>query len=240
MVEFLRERATIASAKACLERFHRTSNLLHRTSLPAGQEPEQINVRIFLAAYMIVLYPNKAFSTIGDLETRVMRSAQALLQIFGGILPSTVPLYKLPLDLTKSLPNAIFNYLRDFKAWKVPDQAKLASRIKHALVALYDARRMLPADEPENSQLNTEFRTQICRLRHKLGQIAGVEVLARFDEEHPEGVSSASVDSALELRNRLQSLRAQGAVVVALPEHTFAAFWYTSDFFWFFRPRDLL
>ncbi len=175
-------------------------------------------MRVFLAAYMIVLYPNKAFTTIGDLETRVMRSAQALLQIFEGILPSTVPLYKLPLDLTKSLPNALFNYLRDFKAWKVPDQAKLTSRIKHALVALYDARRMLPADEPENSQLNTEFRTQICRLRHKLGQIAGVEVLANFDEEHPEGVSSAGVNTALELRNRLQSLRAQGAVVVALAD----------------------
>jgi hypothetical protein len=41
----------------------------------------------------------------------------------------------------------------------------------------------LPPDEPEDSKLKVEFRTQIERLRSKLQQIAGVDALNRFDEQ---------------------------------------------------------
>jgi hypothetical protein len=65
----------------------------------------------------------------------------------------------------------------------VPDKQKLIARIKHALTALYEAETHLPADEPDDSQLKTEFRTQIEHLRGKLEQIAGAAALEKFDED---------------------------------------------------------
>ena len=105
-------------------------------------------------------------------------------------------LSQLPRDLTKSFVPALFTYVRDFHLWKVPDEAKLVSRIKHALVALYQARLQLPPDEPEDSQLNTEFRTQILRLRQKMRQIAGEDVLLNFDRENPPPSDICSGDAA--------------------------------------------
>jgi hypothetical protein len=63
----------------------------------------------------------------------------------------------------------------------------LVARIKHALVALYQAEEHLPPDEPEDSKLKIEFRTQIERLRGKLQQIAGAEALKQFDEQRQSG-----------------------------------------------------
>ena len=82
----------------------------------------------------------------------------------------------------------LFEFLKRFKAWKVPDEAKLTCRIKHALIALYQAEEHLPPDEPEDSKLKVEFRTQIERLRGKLQQIAGVDALNRFDEQRRAGL----------------------------------------------------
>ena len=42
-------------------------------------------------------------------------------------------------------------------------------------------------DEPADSKLSVEFRTQIERLRSKLEQIAGPAALAAFDEQRASG-----------------------------------------------------
>jgi hypothetical protein len=90
LVEFLREKATISRTKACLERFHRLSNLFHKATKAAGEEPERVNVRIFLAVYMIVVYPRDVFENMGDLERRLLGSAKVLLEMFEKILHSDV------------------------------------------------------------------------------------------------------------------------------------------------------
>ena len=69
----------------------------------------------------------------------------------------------------------------------MPDEAKLTYLIKHALIALYQAEEHLPPDEPKDSKLKIEFHTQIERLRGKLQQIAGADVLTRFDEQRRAG-----------------------------------------------------
>lgn len=71
-------------------------------------------------------------------------------------------------------------------------QAKLSCRIKHALIALYQAELHLPADEPIDSTLKIEFRTQIERLRSKLQQIAGSDALAEFDHNRASGIAVSS------------------------------------------------
>jgi len=200
-VLYLREKSTIQRSKACLERFHRLSNLANKVTRAPGVEPERVNVRIFLASYMIAVYPRNVFESMGVLETEVFNSAKALVEHFEEILLSGS--FK-----SRTFPDVLFKYLQDFKAWKVPDEAKLVARIKHALVALYQARQQLPHDEPVNSQLNTEFRTQIQRLREKLGQIAGPEQLAAFDLEQPDELANRVA--------RMDNVVAQGRACVAL------------------------
>ena len=95
-----------------------------------------------------------------------------------------------PFELTREFPSTLFEYLKRFKAWKVPDEAKLTCRIKHALIALYAAQQQLPFDEPEDSKLKVEFRVQIERLRSKLSQIAGPAALAQFDADRMTGALS--------------------------------------------------
>ena len=74
----------------------------------------------------------------------------------------------------------------------MPDEAKLTCRIKHALIALYQAEEHLPPAEPTDSKLRLEFRTQIDRLRTKLSQIAGPEALEQFDTQRRAGQPSGS------------------------------------------------
>lgn len=81
-------------------------------------------------------------------------------------------------------------YLKRFKAWKIPDEAKLTCRIKHALIALYQAEEYLPPNEPEDSKTRVEIRAQIERLRGKMQQIAGVDALNKFDEQRKVGLVS--------------------------------------------------
>ena len=62
----------------------------------------------------------------------------------------------MPHELTKDFPTLLFNFLKAFKAWKVPDEIKLTKRIKHALIAMYQALKHLPPDEPEDSKMKKE------------------------------------------------------------------------------------
>lgn len=51
------------------------------------------------------------------------------------------------------------------------------------LKVLYHAERELPASEPQNSRLRTEFNTQVTRLRIIFLRISGENALSRFDAE---------------------------------------------------------
>jgi hypothetical protein len=187
----LREKPIIAVSKACLQRIHLLSTFRHGSPSKA-LAPENVNVRVFLAAFMIAYRPTHVFESMGALEQSLYESAIPLLTAFERILQCIRTSAKrcfqeVPHDLTEGFPTMLFEYLKRFKAWKVPDEAKLTCRIKHALIALYQAEEHLPPDEPEDSKLKVEFRTQIERLRSKLQQIAGVDALNQFDEQRRAG-----------------------------------------------------
>ena len=182
---FLREKDMIVSCKACLQRVHSLSVFRHG-SPTAALSPENVNVRVFLAAYMIAFFPQRVFDNMGPLENALFEVAGPLIALFERIcrIIHSSPersFRAVPADVSREFPAMLFSYLTRFKAWKVPDEAKLTCRIRHALTALYDAERHLPPDEPEDSQLKVEFRTQIKRLRDKLSQIAGRAALEEFD-----------------------------------------------------------
>jgi hypothetical protein len=136
---------------------------------------------------MIAFRPSHVFESMGQLEESLLESALSLIQSFEGILHAVSQLgvfHRAPPDLTEKFPSVLHEYLKRFKAWKVPDEIKLTCRIKHALIALYQAEEHLPKDEPDDSKLKIEFRTQITRLRGKLQQIAGPQALIDFDAEY--------------------------------------------------------
>ena len=147
-------------------------------------------MRVFLAGYMIAFRPTHVFESMGALEQALYEAAHPLLANFQRTVEcfaAAGSFCSVPEELTRQFPEMLFEFLRRFKAWKVPDEAKLTSRIKHALIALYQAENHLPADEPADSKLKIEFRTQIERLRSKLQQIAGADALAQFDADRQAG-----------------------------------------------------
>ena len=187
----LREPAVIKTSKQCLQRIHALTTKRHGSPV-SGTSSDTVNVRVFLAAFLIAFRPTHVFESMGSLEQQLLESAGALLVSFERIAAAVgrfASFAAVPADVTEDFPHLLFSYLRHFKAWKIPDETKLTCRIKHALVALYNAHHHLPLDEPADSKLSVEFRTQIERLRGKLTQIAGPTALAEFDEQRGADVN---------------------------------------------------
>jgi hypothetical protein len=147
---------------------------------------DTVNVRVFLACFMIAFRPTYVFETMGSLEMQLFEVGGALMAAFEritGAVERFASFAAVPADVTEGFTQLLFSYLRHFKAWKIPDEVKLSGRIKHGLVALYGAERQLPLNEPADSRLKVELHTQIERLRGKLSQIAGPAALVEFDEQ---------------------------------------------------------
>jgi len=189
LVQVLRDKRIIDITRNALQRVHLLTTFRHGSPSKA-LSPENVNVRVFLAGFMIAYRPTHVFENMGTLEQALFEAATPLIATFEKIYESfreRGSFAKVPHSLTKDFPTLLFEYLKKFKAWKVPDENKLKMRIKHALIALYQAEEHLPPDEPADSKLKKEFSTQIERLRSKLQQIGGVDALDRFDAERAAG-----------------------------------------------------
>ena len=186
LVVLLREKPLISAVRRALQRVHLLSTFRHG-SPSKSLTPDNVNVRVFLAGYMIAHRPTHVFESMGRLEQALFEISVPLLNEFHSICDSLLSspgkcFAAVPTNLTKEFPTTLFEFLKRFKAWKVPDEAKLTCRIQHALNALYQAEMHLPPDEPQDSKLKLEFIAQITRLREKLRQIAGQSTLDKFDE----------------------------------------------------------
>lgn len=190
LVVFLREKNIIAVSKACLQRIHCLCIRRHGTPC-RSLTPEIVNVRVFLAAFMIAYRPTHVFESMGELEQSLLESAGPLIEALEGICGSLrgQGFASVPSTLTVGFTPMLFEFLKRFKAWKIPDEAKLITRIKHALLALYQAEALLGED---SANLRVEFTTQIERLRSKLAQIAGPDALAQFDAQRLSGTDGCS------------------------------------------------
>ena len=231
----LRDKRLVAIAKATLQRIHILCFNCNSTSLDfLAEEVPTVNVRVFLAAYMIACRPTHVFESMGKLEQALFEISAAVLaqleQICEALLsqpshrtgPGELPsaaarpaaqFSQILACLTTPLVSMLFEFLRRFKAWKVPDEAKLTARIQHALVALYTAQKELPPDEPKESSLQRELVTQITRLREKLVQIAGAEQLLRFDQQRATRIGYQPEQSCGSLITDDEEQRLSGAMV---------------------------
>eukprot|EP00291_Cryptomonas_curvata_P026132 CAMPEP_0172172484 /NCGR_PEP_ID=MMETSP1050-20130122/12474_1 /TAXON_ID=233186 /ORGANISM="Cryptomonas curvata, Strain CCAP979/52" /LENGTH=157 /DNA_ID=CAMNT_0012844033 /DNA_START=175 /DNA_END=645 /DNA_ORIENTATION=+ len=151
LVAFLRDGGTVARCQTCLLRIHRLCTAPATPASQTGHEQSaaNLNVRVFLAAYMIALHPTHVFEAMGAVERDLTESAQRLLELFETILSAIrsrphCASGSLPAAPTQAFLPALADYQRCFHAWKTPDAAKLVGRIQHALVALYHAALRLP------------------------------------------------------------------------------------------------
>ena len=85
MIVFLHNKKTITIAKALLQRVHLSSTFCHST-LTRALAPDSVNVRVFLAGYMITHRPTQVFECIGPSELGLFEVAGPLLELFQSII----------------------------------------------------------------------------------------------------------------------------------------------------------
>ena len=76
LIVFLRKKEIIAITKACLQRVHLSCTFRHHIQY---QTNEKVNVRVFLAGYMIAYCPTHVFESMGVLEHALLNAASPLL-----------------------------------------------------------------------------------------------------------------------------------------------------------------
>ena len=172
--------------KRFLHRVHLFSIFRHG-NMPAGHDA--VNVRVFLALYMIAYRTSHVFETFETVERTLVDASVRLAEVFERIARSVVEtggFTGVQVMLTANFLPMLSTYLTSFYAWKRPDEEKLEVRIKCTLVALEDSLNVTQMQQPSRADLIREFETQIARLRGKLVQISGRAALDRFDEQRRE------------------------------------------------------
>jgi hypothetical protein len=185
-VTLLKEQNTIAVAKRCLMRFDKLSGYLHGTDHVPNLR-QRVNVRVFLSSLIMIAWQSQVFETMGDLEVKVLDAAKKMITNFEAMIHAITVDKKtfrnIPTELTRSFNTLLFNYFDRFERWKVIDEKKLVARIKHALVALLEARKHLSGEEGKSME---DIVFQLKRLKNKLLQIGGPDIVREFEREQPE------------------------------------------------------
>jgi hypothetical protein len=150
------------------------------------QENKIVNIRVFLAAFMIAYHPAQVFERTTNLEVALCEAAVNMLKVFdvmctdianstrGSCLRETC-------EKARTFPSVLHDYLDAFQAWKLPDEVKLTERIQHALDALAEAQGHLIESDADTPRFRIEFATQQTRLRLKLLKIVGVKAFESLD-----------------------------------------------------------
>ena len=189
LVVFLRGKDLISASKACLQRIYYLCISRHGSSNTSFSF-ENDNIKVFLSVYMIACHPNSIFDNMGTVENELYKASIPLITTFQNICNvihlSNNSFHDVSHDLTKDFLSLLFKYVECFKEWKLQDEIVFVGRIKNALSALYNAKKQLPHNEPDNSHIKIELLTQINQLRNKLEKIAGSEALVQFEQQYTE------------------------------------------------------
>lgn len=191
LVTKLRNPDLVSASEFVLKRVH---------SISGSKIESKPNVfRVFLSGYMIAYHPSSIFESVGPLEQALLDASTPMIDSFERICGEVVLQRKALREIVAEFPRVFKKYLECFEGWKTPDENKMGLRIKHALLALYNAQTRLPPNEddrlcqviycflfsPETSKLTykptQEVHTQITRLRDKLERICGAKALVEFD-----------------------------------------------------------
>jgi hypothetical protein len=188
LVLLLKEKPLVQAAKAALQRIHMQATFIHGAPPNTLLRSESINVKVVLAGYMIAVRPTFVLHTMGELEQKLFESATILLSRFHQItdailLPEHQGINfakKVPTEASDKFRSELFDYLKCFKAWKVPDEARLSHEMRQSIFRMNRQRLLVGVHRPE---VIAEFVVQIANLRAKYIQINGEEMMEQFDED---------------------------------------------------------
>ncbi len=192
VVEILGRADVIAAFKHLLLRLHQCSVSINNIQSAPDDIP-QINVRIVLAAFMMAFFPTKVFESAGGaVERDVTQAAKDIINVIEDI-STRVQLHPLR-SFQAVTPHAagmfidrLFHFLRVFQAWKIPDERRIAARIKHALNALYTSRLQLQPMDLENGNIPQAVTDMIVRLEDKLRRLTNDATAAEFIAAYSAG-----------------------------------------------------
>jgi hypothetical protein len=198
LVLFLKEKYNFLVIKTCLNRIHYLTRIIYGKQNDIT--PGSFNTRIFMASYLIVYYPNCVFETMEQREQSLYDISVILIETFDNIcfsIKSGIQFKDISKTLTKNFVLILFDYLKIFNEWKKLDEIKLTTRIKNALIILYQAEKDIPESDPPDSEIRIEFSKQIKRLREKMVHIAGSNILNEFDIQQNISLTSTSTSTSI-------------------------------------------
>jgi hypothetical protein len=143
-----------------------------------------LNISVFLSAYMIHFHTSHVFGVLGDLESQLTEASKPMLESFHAICEETSgsgSMQQIPRDITDPFPDHLKDFVVKYKAWKIADEARLGERIKAGLTAIYEAEAVMPIDEPRRDIFLAEFKRHQDRLQYRLMKVCGQRVLRDFD-----------------------------------------------------------
>lgn len=145
----------------------------------------RLNIREFLAGYIVAFYSESIFEKFGPTEREVVRASLPLFEcvhVMACFLAQGVACTDLPRHVLSTLPVLHSEYASAFNAWRTPDLEALCKRIVDAVCALCDAFRCISTYEPVDEPVRVEFRRNTRRLRDKLDEMRGPGTSRMLDE----------------------------------------------------------
>lgn len=180
LMNHLRDKNVIRATQRCFCRVHCLA-VFSRLSPRVVTVERVVNIRVIMAAYMIVYHPDSVFEQIRELETDLSEAAANMLRGFNAIIELLCEhgnFALVPAALVAPFPADVVDFLDAFDAWKTPDMAKLLNRVKAAMLAICIEWRQTPVYSPDYMDLMAQY----VRLRTKLLQYGGAQALEEFHE----------------------------------------------------------
>ena len=127
LTNLLRHTDVIAATKSIVQRIHLLCVSRHGTE--DGTNTDDINVRVVLAAFMIVHRPSHVFEIRGELVKNLIDAGTKMLANLEGIIaaimqPTAKHFQSVPASLTKDFQAVMHDYLVKFNLWKIPDEVR--------------------------------------------------------------------------------------------------------------------
>ena len=130
-----------------------------------GIDPEdgtaQVNVRVILAAYMIILHPNNVFEAMGMSEQILLNASRDMDESFRNVVIGA--------GTWAACKHAVEVYVPIFRAWKTFDQAAVILRMERAILMI---RAACDAAIPEERLV---MELQIVRLSNRMAQLLNAQ-----------------------------------------------------------------
>jgi hypothetical protein len=141
-----------------------------------------LDVRVFVACYLIVYKTESAFNRDGDLERNLLARAESLLLAFDTIVDYVA--HKGTFEgapFLASFRTSLNRYVTAYEAWDAVDKLLLKPLINKAIIALTEA--WLEADPELDYDLRSEMMTELRRLREHITQKLGPEGHHELEEQ---------------------------------------------------------